>query len=137
MAVRATEKIATASIASGIVGGAFSYFLLDRKSATTIFGKQVSEYQADAILIAVSSALGDIGGAYILPFIESKISGNATLNRMVSTAAVPMITGGVHVAGKKLLTTKNSNSIVTELLLAGGTKIAVEYVGKSMLPNLF
>lgn len=124
------EVMATRSVLTGLIGAGLSYAVLDRTDAIRIFGSSVKEYIADGALLAVESLTSDGLGFYLIPWLEFKAIGSPTLARLIQYGAPPGLALGQHILVKKYLTDAG-NSIGSEALLAGGSKLIGDGIAMS------
>lgn len=102
--------LGTRAIATGVVGGGISYFVLKRNDVVDIFGVELPYYAADALLLLASSAAGDILASYVLPFTEQKLGLSPAIQNFVNVSVAPTLCGGVSAYGKDALVSPSSGA---------------------------
>jgi hypothetical protein len=113
------------ALACGAIGGVASLYLLKRRAAVDLFGMDLPEWQADGVLLAVSSVSSDLIGCYAVPYVERQIVGNQTLEKVLKYGLPPALTAGTFVLAKQY-GTDTYNTTGSEVLLSATTKLVVD-----------
>jgi hypothetical protein len=88
---------------NGIVGGAISWAMFNKIDAARLFGMNVARYVSDAILIAISSATGDMLSSYIIPALQTSFVNNPNALSWMTYLAPSVITGATFALAEPLL----------------------------------
>jgi hypothetical protein len=89
-------------LAAGAVGGAVSFGVLKRTDLVDLFGIEMPNWGSDLILIAASSATGEVVGGWALPMVEKWTGTSGSLANFVNMSLDPLLAGTMYTFGKEM-----------------------------------
>lgn len=123
--IGSVAKMGTRAAASAAVGAGTSYFLLKRTDLVSIVGIELPHWAADTVLLAVSSAVGDMLSVTVLPWTERALGASPWVQNGINMTVGPVLCGATLGLGKTFLVSPASrDNKLYDFIMGLGVKAA-------------
>ncbi len=125
--------VAGKAISSGTLAGGISYFVLKRTDLVEVMGIEMTHWQYDLAVVAVSSEVADASTVWVLPFLEDKLNSGHKFNDFINMSISPILCGTASAIGNKFIIQPNSTEPMKDFLLGIGCKLGGDRVYDSLM----